>query len=113
MPPYLPDLLTIPMALVDSIHFFGDKVKAFEPACFLNPSNSTGLKPGLFSDSHSPKNSIISLFLSQFFITSSGESLLYRAISVSEIYSFSKSEVYIPISILFACMVPFTTLFIN
>ena len=35
------------MAFVDSIHFVGDREKAFAPAAFLNPSNSTGLKFGL------------------------------------------------------------------
>ena len=35
----------IPMAFVDSIQRDGDKVKAFNPACCLTPSNSRGLNP--------------------------------------------------------------------
>ncbi len=31
-----------------SIHFLGVRVKLFNPDCFLKPSNSTGLKTGLF-----------------------------------------------------------------
>ena len=62
-----------------------DMVKAFEPACILTPSNSTGLKSGLLSCSHRPRNSIVSRLCIQFLITSSGASLLYRAISVSKI----------------------------
>ena len=55
------------MAPVASIHFFGDMVNAFEPACVLNPSNSTGLKSGLLSCSHRPRNSIVSRLCIQFF----------------------------------------------
>ena len=44
VPPYLPDIAFNPIALVDSTHFVGDIVKAFNPALFLNPSNSMGLK---------------------------------------------------------------------
>jgi len=47
VPPYLPDLLTMPIALVASIHFFRDKVKALAPAAFLTPSNSRSLKSEL------------------------------------------------------------------
>jgi hypothetical protein len=49
----LPDLLTIPIAFVDSIHFFGDIVNAFAPASFLNPSNSMGLKSEVICQSYS------------------------------------------------------------
>ena len=45
VPPYRPDFATRPMAFVASIHRVGDKVKAFKPASFLNPSNSRGLNP--------------------------------------------------------------------
>lgn len=44
VPPYLPDIAFNPIVLVDSTHFVGDIVKAFNPASFLNPSNSMGLK---------------------------------------------------------------------
>ena len=47
MPPYLPEFENKPRAFVASIHRVGDRVKAFKPASFLNPSNSTGLKLGL------------------------------------------------------------------
>ena len=36
-------------AKVRGFHRVGDKVKAFKPASFLNPSNSRGLKLGLIS----------------------------------------------------------------
>ena len=85
VPPYLPDLDIIPIAFVASIHFCGERVKAFAPASFLKESNSTPLKFGLFNSSHKPKNSIVALERSQFFITSLGSSLRYRAISVREI----------------------------
>jgi len=39
----------MPMAFVRPIHWPGVSVKLFSPACFLNPSNSTGLKAGLFN----------------------------------------------------------------
>lgn len=48
VPPYLPDFEIIPLALVASIHFWGERVKAFSPASFLNLSNSIGLKFGLY-----------------------------------------------------------------
>ena len=43
VPPYLPERAFIPIALVDSTHFVGDIVKAFNPASFLTPSNSMGI----------------------------------------------------------------------
>lgn len=41
--------------------------KLFNPACFLNPSNSTGLKSGLYNFSQKPSNSMVEL-RSQFLI---------------------------------------------
>lgn len=41
---FFPDLETILIAAVVSIHFFGESVKAFYPASILNLSNSMGLK---------------------------------------------------------------------
>ena len=56
------------------------------PACFLNPSNSTGLKSGLFNCSQSPRNSMVFRLRIQFLTMSAGASLfLYFAISVREI----------------------------
>src|SRR3989338_477026 len=86
VPPYLPDLEIIPIAFVVSIHFLGVNTKLFSPACFLNPSHSTGLKSGLFNCSQKPNNSTVFLFRSQFLITSSVFSeVLCLAISVNEI----------------------------
>ena len=51
----------IPIAFVLDIHFRGDSVKAFKPASFLNPSNSRGLKSGLYNVSQMPKYSIVFL----------------------------------------------------
>lgn len=74
------------MALVLSIHFCGDNTKEFNPASFLNWSNSTSLKLGLFNCSQTPKNSIVFLERNQFFIMSAGYSAFYfLAISVNEI----------------------------
>ena len=45
VPPYLSSKYSFQSdALVDSTHFVGDIVKAFNPASFLNLSNSMGLK---------------------------------------------------------------------
>jgi len=41
------------------IHYFSVRVKLFEPASFLNPSNSMELKLGLCICSHKPINSIV------------------------------------------------------
>ena len=49
MPPFLPDIEAIPIALVVSVHFFGDIVNLFNPASFDNSSNSMSLKSGLFN----------------------------------------------------------------
>ena len=45
----------MPMALVVSIHFFGESVNAFKSALLLNPSNSRGLKVGLYNVSQISK----------------------------------------------------------
>ena len=74
VPPYRPDIAVIPIALVDSTHFVGDIVKAFSPASFLNPSNSMGLKLGLYNSSHIPRNSMVLRFLIQFPIMPLGSS---------------------------------------
>ena len=71
-----------PIAFVALIHFFGDKVKAFSPASFLNPSNSRGLKFGLYKLSQIPRYSIVFRLRNQLPITEVGSSLLYLAISV-------------------------------
>jgi hypothetical protein len=55
VPPYLPDLDVIPIALVASIHRCGVRVNAFVPDSFLKVSNSTPLKSGLFNCSHKPR----------------------------------------------------------
>ena len=66
VPPYLPLFTISPLAFVCSIHFVGDIVKALSPASFLIPSNSRGLKSGLYKVSQIPRYSIVFLFLSQF-----------------------------------------------
>lgn len=43
---------TLPIAFTVTIHIVGDIVNAFNPASFLNPSNLTGLKIGLYKLSH-------------------------------------------------------------
>ncbi len=75
VPPYLPDLHIMPTAFVAPIHFWGDNVNAFRPACFLNSSNSRGLKFGLYNVSHRPKYSMVFRFLIQFPITALGSSV--------------------------------------
>jgi len=65
MPPYLPVLEIIPMALVAAIHFLGVREKLFEPELFLIPSNSRGLEFGLCLLSQIPRYSTVFLFLSQ------------------------------------------------
>ena len=85
VPPYRPDIAVIPIALVDSTHFVGDIVKAFSPASFLNPSNSMGLKFGLYNSSHIPRNSMVLRFLIQFPIMPLGSSPFFcLAISVMQ-----------------------------
>jgi hypothetical protein len=54
---------------VDDIHFNRDRVNAFNPDSFLNPSNSRGLNSGLYNVSHTPKYSIVFLLRIQFPIT--------------------------------------------
>ena len=44
MPPYLPAFETIPIAFVRSIHFVGERVKAFSPASFFKPLEFDGVK---------------------------------------------------------------------
>ena len=89
-PPYLPDFEIIPMAFVVFIHCCGDIVNALEPDSFLKWSNSTTLKLELCICSHSPRNSMVLLSLSQFLTTSAGDvEFLYLAISVRQIYAFS------------------------
>jgi len=44
LPPFLPDLEIIPMALVFIIHFLGDRVNVLEPDSLIKESNSTPLK---------------------------------------------------------------------
>jgi len=44
-------------------------VGAAVTSLFLNPSNSRGLKTGLFKRSHIPKNSMVLRFLIQFWMT--------------------------------------------
>ena len=56
----------------------------FSPASFLNPSNSMGLKWGLYRLSHMPRYSMEFRFRSQFEITAEGSSLLNLAMSVKE-----------------------------
>nr|DAY78152.1 MAG TPA: hypothetical protein [Caudoviricetes sp.] len=48
----------MPIAFVVLIHFCGDRVKAFNRASFLNPSNSRGLKSGLYKQLFATENSI-------------------------------------------------------
>ena len=57
---------TIPIALVDSIHFLGVIITLFKPDSFLNLSNCTRLKSGLLRATHNPINSNVFLFLIQF-----------------------------------------------
>ena len=51
---YLPCLLIIPIAPVDSIHLFGVITNPLSPASFLIASNSRQLKFGLCNASHRP-----------------------------------------------------------
>lgn len=74
----------MPMAFVLEIHFVGVRVKELSPASSLKASNSMPLKSGLWSDSQTPRNSMVFLFLIQFCTTIFGSSLLYLAMSVSE-----------------------------
>ena len=56
----------------------------------LNPSNSMGLKLGLFNFSHKPIKSIVLLLRIQLLITENGSTVFrYFAISVNEMKSFS------------------------
>ena len=88
----------IKIAFIFSIHFFDVSTKLLSPYWFLIPSKSMGLKSGLFNFSHIPKNSIVFLFLNQFWIIWSALlSSLYFAISVIEIKS-SLSIFLIPTS---------------
>ena len=59
--------------------FLGERVKALRPASFLNPSNSRGLKEGLYKPSQIPKYSIVLRLRIQLAMTALGLSLLYRA----------------------------------
>ena len=57
----------------DGVRFFdpllgGSGVKLLSPAWFLNPSNSMGLKSGLFNCSQMPRNSMVLRFRSQFWM---------------------------------------------
>ena len=88
------------MALVVSIHFFGVKTKLFRPACFLNPSNSRGLKFGLYSCSQNPSNSIVLRFRSQFWI-------MVSVLAVSLYCSFLSLSISLP-PYLFVCL-PFSS----
>jgi len=56
VPPSRPDFYII--AVVLSIQRFGVITKLLSPACFLNPSNSTGLKSELKIVSQKPNNSM-------------------------------------------------------
>lgn len=71
VPPYFPRFEYMPIAFVFSHYWLTLSVKVWSPAWFLNPSNSTELKFGLYIDSNVPKNSKVILFLNQFLITSS------------------------------------------
>ena len=53
------------MAPVDSIQRLAVSTKLLRPACFLIPSNSMGLKSGLFSYSQMPRNSMVLRLRSQ------------------------------------------------
>ena len=78
------------MALVRSIHSEALSTNDGSPALFLKWSNSTTLKLELCICSHSPRNSMVLLSLSQFLTTSAGDvEFLYLAISVRQIYAFS------------------------
>jgi hypothetical protein len=61
VPPLRPDLEVIPIALAELIHFYGERVKAFEPDSWIKESNSTPLKFGLFNCSHNPRISMVLL----------------------------------------------------
>ena len=85
MPPLRPTVLRIPMAAVNSIHLFGERVKLLRPASVLKASNSTPLKFGLLIFSHRPMYSMVVRLRSQFLTTSLGSAgFLTRAMSVSE-----------------------------
>src|SRR5690606_17540870 len=85
VPPFLPNLDTMPLALTVSIHLVGESVKELLPASYKRESNSTPLKSGLFRRSHKPKNSIVARERIQFLTTSLGSvAFLNLAISVSE-----------------------------
>ena len=78
------------MACVVSIHCDGERVKAFRPARLLYPSNSKGLKFGLYNVSHKPRYSMVLRFRIQLAITPAGSiSFFCRAIILrfSEIHT--------------------------
>jgi hypothetical protein len=54
------------MAPVDSIQRLAVRIKLLRPAWFLIPSNSMGLKSGIFSCSQIPRNSMVLRLRSQF-----------------------------------------------
>ena len=84
--PPLPDLETIPMASVASIHFCGDMRKLLLHVSATNWSNSTSLKFGLYNDSQVPRKTSVLWLRIQFFTISAGDSGFLRlAISVRQI----------------------------
>ena len=74
-------------------------VQILRPACFLNPSNWTGLKSGLFNCSQMPRNSIVLRFRSQLRIRLSGFSgFLFHACSLKTTAIKKNSRIRKPIS---------------
>lgn len=84
-----------PIAPVASIHFFGERVNALRPACILNPSNSVGLKSGLYNCFQMPRYSIVLRLRIQLAITAFR---LYHGYSSNE-FSFNKKS-YIPMVVI-------------
>ena len=84
-----------PWSWFASIHFFGERVNAFNPACILTLLNSVGLKSGLYNCYQIPRYSIVLRFRIQFAITAFGSSLLCRAKSFKEIKLSPLTEIIV------------------
>ena len=72
----------IPIAFVDSIQRLGVSTKLLSPACFLNPSNSRGLKLGLYICSQKPGNSLaFKVYFIQFYSDFNDFSIAFMMLS--------------------------------
>lgn len=83
MPGALSYLIEKVDGLEKTTHCFTDKMKRFNPAAFLIPSNSGELKLGLYISSQMPRNSMVFLLRSHFSMRARPFSIL-RTMSGSE-----------------------------